>query len=83
MPVLAAALLLSSSAVEQRQRVLDGFDDAASWTAAPSDGVRLVLSPDVGAGGSGKSLRMDFDFSGHAGWAAVRKAFRADPAELY
>ena len=74
-PVLAAALLLSSSPVEQGRRVLDGFDNAAGWTAAPSDGVRLVLSTDVGAGGSGKSLRMDFDFSGHAGWAAVRKAF--------
>ncbi|MEP6470910.1 MAG: discoidin domain-containing protein [Acidobacteriota bacterium] len=73
--ILAAALLLCSSPVERARRVLDGFDDPASWTAAPSDGVRLILSTDVGAGGSGKSLRMDFDFNGHAGWAAVRKAF--------
>ena len=74
-PVLAAALLLSSSPVERARRDLDGFDNAASWTAAPSDGVKLSLSSDAGAGGSGKSLRMDFDFNGHAGWAAARKAF--------
>ena len=40
--------------------------DPARWQAAPSDGVELKLSSDQGA------LRMDFDFHGHAGWAAAR-----------
>jgi Bacterial alpha-L-rhamnosidase 6 hairpin glycosidase domain len=72
-----AALFLSASPNEPAGRILDGFDDPASWTAAPSDGVRLSLAADAGAGGGaiGKSLRMDFDFGGHAGWAAARKAF--------
>jgi hypothetical protein len=69
----AAALLLAASPTDSARRVLDGFDDPAGWTAAPSDGVRLSLLSDAGA--TGKSLRMDFDFGGRAGWAAVRKAF--------
>jgi hypothetical protein len=72
---LAVAAILLSAPIESTRRVLDGFDDPASWTAAPSDGVKLSLSSDAGGGGSGKALRMDFDFGGHAGWAAVRKAF--------
>ena len=43
------------------------------WIAAPSDGVTMGLSPDRGE--SGGALRVDFDFGGHAGWAASRKAF--------
>ena len=74
-PALAAALLLSPSPVEPARRVLDDFSDPSRWTAAPSDGVKLSLSSEAGAGGSGKSLRMDFDFGGRAGWAAVRRAF--------
>jgi len=54
--------------------VLDAFDGIAGWTAAPSEGVRLDLRPDAGPSGGG-ALRMDFDFRGHAGWAAARKAF--------
>ena len=69
--LLAAALLLAASPTDSARRVLDDFDDVSHWTAAPSDGVRLSLSPDTGA--PGKSLRMDFDFGGRAGWAAVRK----------
>jgi hypothetical protein len=67
------ALLLPASPTDPARRILDDFGDAKSWTAAPSDGVELSLASD--AGESGKSLRMDFDFGGHAGWAAVRKAF--------
>jgi hypothetical protein len=69
------ALLLTASSPEPGRRVLDDFSDASRWTAAPSDGVRLSLSSDAGAGESGKALRMDFDFGGRAGWAAVRRAF--------
>ena len=69
------AILLTASPPESARRVLDDFSDPSRWIAAPSDGVKLSLSSDAGAGGSGKSLRMDFDFGGHAGWAAVRRAF--------
>jgi len=68
-----AALLLPASPTEPARRILDDFGDARTWTAAPSDGVRLSLTSD--AGETGKALRMDFDFGGRAGWAAVRKAF--------
>ena len=71
--LVAGLLLLTASASQPGRRVLDDFSDASRWTAAPSDGVQLLLSADTGAGGSGKALRMDFDFGGRAGWAAVRR----------
>ncbi len=70
-----AALLLPAPSSPPLRRVLDDFGNPSLWTAAPSDGVRLTLASDSGAGGTGKSLRLDFDFGGHAGWAAVRRAF--------
>jgi hypothetical protein len=79
--LLAATVLFFTSLQLPVTRILDDFDDPSSWTAAPSDGVKLTLSSDTGAVESGKvlrsgkALRMDFDFGGHAGWAAVRKAF--------
>jgi F5/8 type C domain len=69
----AAALLLPASPTDPERRILDDFEDARAWIAAPSDGVRLSLASE--AGETGKALRMDFDFGGRAGWAAVRKAF--------
>ncbi|HEU5250563.1 MAG TPA: discoidin domain-containing protein, partial [Thermoanaerobaculia bacterium] len=71
-----ATLLLAAAATDPARRVLDDFDDVARWTAAPSDGVRLALSSE--AGESGNALRMDFDFAGHAGWAAVRRKLSLD-----
>ncbi len=59
----AAAVLLAAAPL------LDDFSAVEGWTAAPADGVRLELSQDGGA------LRLDFDYQGHAGWAAARKAF--------
>ena len=70
-----AALLLPAPSSPPPRRVLDDFGNPSLWTSAPSDGVRLTLASDSGAGGTGKSLRLDFDFGGHAGWAAVRRAF--------
>jgi hypothetical protein len=66
---------LTASSSELERRVLDDFGDPSRWTAAPSDGVKLSLSSDASAGRSGKALRLDFDFGGRAGWAAVRRAF--------
>ena len=76
---LAAAALgavcLAAAAPAPARVVLDAFDSTAGWTSAPSEGVRLELRQDVGRGRGGGALRMDFDFRGHAGWAAARKTF--------
>ncbi len=66
----AGLLLLAATPGTPARTVLDAFEDGiAGWVAAPSDGIRMALSPDSGA------LRIDFDFQGRAGWAAARKAF--------
>ena len=52
--------------------VLDDFAAVGAWTAAPSDGVTLRVSP--GEGYRGRGLRLDFDFNGRAGYAVVRRA---------
>ncbi len=66
----AGLLLLAATPGTPARTVLDTFKDGiAGWVAAPSDGIRMALSPDAGA------LRIDFDFQGRAGWAAARKAF--------
>jgi hypothetical protein len=41
------------------------------WRAVPADGVELHLATESAAGGR-PALRLDFDFHGHAGWAAAR-----------
>jgi hypothetical protein len=51
--------------------------EVAQWTSAPSDGVSLNLANDNGA------LRMDFDFHGHGGWAAARRAVNIDVPANY
>lgn len=56
---------------------LDAFEDVSRWRAAPSSGVFLALSRADGAHGAG--MRLDFDFQGHAGWAAARREI---PTEL-
>jgi hypothetical protein len=72
---VAAAALLSTALPSSppARGGLDDFDSISGWTAAPSEGVRLDLREDSGRTGGG--LRLDFDFGGHAGWAAARKAF--------
>ncbi len=62
------ATLLFLIAATASAGIVDDLDDVAKWTAAPSDGVSLNLVPDHG------SMRMDFDFRGHGGWAAARRS---------
>ncbi|MEO6331539.1 MAG: discoidin domain-containing protein, partial [Gemmatimonadaceae bacterium] len=52
--------------------VVDAFDSVAQWTAVPADGVEISVHPD--SGGDGRSMRIDFDFHGHGGYAVVRRA---------
>ncbi|MEP6574077.1 MAG: discoidin domain-containing protein, partial [Gemmatimonadota bacterium] len=53
---------------------LDSFDTLDGWSAQPADGVALSLHE--GTGRRGGSMRLDFDFHGHGGYAVARKAFR-------
>jgi len=64
-PALAAMMLLQPAVV------IDDFESAAAWKAVPSDDVSLTIGQ--GAGVSGKSLRLDFDFHGHGGYAVIRR----------
>jgi hypothetical protein len=61
------ALLISATALGQT-RVLDDFTMVAGWKAAPSEGVTLAVSS-----AAGQAMRLDFDFHGRGGWAAIRK----------
>ena len=45
---------------------------AVLWTAHPSDGVTMKLTPE------GNATRLDFDFHGHGGYAIARKAVNLD-----
>ena len=51
--------------------VIDSFEKIDQWKPTPSDGVRLSLAQD--AGQHGKSMRLDFDFQGHGGYAVIHR----------
>ena len=59
----------------------DAFEELAAWRAAPAEGVALTLSKTEGTGGG--ALRLDFDFRGHAGWAAARRELPLELPENY
>jgi len=65
-PVQSAPPLLQSE-----PRVIESFDDAGAWEAVPASGVQMQLANDSGQ--SGRALRVDFDFRGGGGWAALRR----------
>src|SRR5678815_943146 len=54
--------------------VLDSFDSVSQWTATPAEGVELTVHSDS-TGAHGRSMRLDFDFHGHGGYAVVHRAF--------
>jgi hypothetical protein len=53
--------------------VLDSFDSVTQWTATPADGVEMSIHSDS-SGQHGKSMRLDFDFHGHGGYAVLHRA---------
>lgn len=67
--VLAVACGVPRAAAQTT--VLDAFDSVSAWSARPSDGVSLCISPDAGRHGS--AMRLDFDFHGHAGYAIAHR----------
>ena len=64
-PLVAAALLM------QPRIVIDDFESISQWRTMPSDDVTLNISQDNGV--NGKSIRIDFDFHGHGGYAVIRR----------
>ncbi|HSD71220.1 MAG TPA: discoidin domain-containing protein [Thermoanaerobaculia bacterium] len=69
--VILVGLLVILVAAATPPTVLDDFEDPTRWEAVPSDGVSLSLASD--AGFRGRAMRLDFDFHGKSGWAAVRR----------
>ncbi len=65
MPALVATMLLQPAVV------IDDFESVAAWRAQPSDDVSLAISQDSGV--TGKSIKIDFDFHGHGGYAVIRR----------
>ena len=63
-PAIAGMMLQSAV-------VIDNFESVAKWKAIPSDDVSLSVTQDVGT--TGKSMRLDFDFHGHGGYAVVHR----------
>ena len=57
------------AAAAQDVKVIDDWAGELAWEALPADGVRLDLSTETGAGG--RSLRLDYEFSG-GGYAIAR-----------
>jgi F5/8 type C domain len=62
-------------------RVLDAFDDIAAWKAGASTDVRASVHQADGVGG--RSLRLDFDLAGTAGYAVARRALSLDLPRNY
>jgi hypothetical protein len=75
----AALVFLAAAPGPERPIFREDFHEISSWQALPSAGVRLTLSSAEGAGG--RALRFDFDFAGHAGWAAARREVAIDLSE--
>ncbi len=75
-PLLAAAALAAIGTGQAREhaggaRLLDGFDDAASWRVVTSDQVSGKLRQIDGA--RGNALCLDYDFNGVSGYAGIQR----------
>jgi len=62
----------AARAVRGSPQVLDDFEQPLVWQAVGSDGVSA--SREQAEGRDGHGLRLSFDFKGHGGYAAVRRA---------
>jgi hypothetical protein len=71
--MIRSAVLLTLLALQGAQPdiVLDDFETTNGWKTTPSDGVSLELHEDAGI--HGRSMRLDFDFHGHGGYAVIHK----------
>ena len=65
---------------DERPRTIDDFEDVATWSAHPAEGVELKLGSDAGA--HGRALRFDVRFTRGTGYAVARRAVWLDlPAD--
>jgi hypothetical protein len=74
---LAVATVLQPAIARTQPVLVDSFESIDAWHASPADGVTLTITFDSGR--TGRCARLDYDFRGHAGWAA---AHRTSPVEL-
>jgi hypothetical protein len=72
---------MSSARAGGDDRLLDGFETLAAWTADASDGVRASAASTTGL--RGRALRLDFDLGKSAGYAFVRRKLPLDLPENY
>jgi hypothetical protein len=74
--VLCGAAPPANAADASSTRVLDAFEDIAPWRAGASDDVQASVHAAEGV--AGRSLRLDFDLAGTAGYAVARRALSLD-----
>ena len=79
--IAAAVLALLALQTQSSEIVLDAFETTSGWKTTPSDGVSLEVHEDAGI--SGKSMRLDFDFHGHGGYAVIHKNFEVTVPQNY
>jgi hypothetical protein len=79
--MIIALLLAVSLQLKSAEIVLDDFESTSGWKATPSDGVSLELHEDQGV--NGKSMRLDFDFYGHGGYAVIHKDIKVAVPKNY
>lgn len=73
---LLAFFLFSPTQQISSSILLDDFSTLSRWKAIVSDGARLALR--LGEGRAGKSMVMEFDLSGGAGYVIAEKPFPLD-----
>jgi len=71
-PITSAAVTTSTAQTAVPTIVLDSFDSVSQWTTTPADGVEISVHPDS-SGLHGRSMRVDFDFHGHGGYAVIHR----------
>jgi hypothetical protein len=77
----AHGFVMSSAWAAGDDRLLDGFETLAAWTADASDGVKASAASTTGL--LGRALRLDFDLGKSAGYAFVRRELPLDLPENY
>jgi hypothetical protein len=82
-PLVIAALFIALAfpIAARGTIVIDDFEGASDWIAAPSDGVSLTIGRDSGR--TGQAMRLDYDFKSGSGWAIARKPVTLDLPENY
>lgn len=81
---LLALFLLAGAATSAlaQERVIDSFDDPASWKVVTSNQVTAALRVVPGADG-GKALCLDYDYHGVSGYAGLQKVVDIDYPDNY